>query len=180
MEAMLHWVNAVFYLFKEGQPPAAQMFNLRWIRRARTVMERMNAVAPDWHGGAVHFVWGLYYLSLPERAGGDRARSAACFEKAIELGPDMLMSRWGRGKYYQIKMRNARGFEEDLRWVVSRDAHESGRVRLERVLRARCAAPACRAVSALPGRRSAVSIMRKSQGTHPQNKEKESRTLARL
>ena len=125
MEAMLHWVNAVFYLFKEGQPHAAQVFNLRWVRRARAVMERMSAVAPDWNGGAVHFVWGLYYLSLPELAGGDRARSAACFEKAIELGPDLLIYRWGRGKYYQVKMRNARGFEEDLRWVISRDPRSS-------------------------------------------------------
>lgn len=125
MEAMLHWVNAVFYLFKEGQPPVAQIFNLRWIRRAHTVMERMSDVAPDWHGGAVHFVWGVYYLSLPERAGGDRTRSAACFEKAIDLGPDLLMHRWGRGKYYQVKMRNARGFEEDLRWVIDRDPRSS-------------------------------------------------------
>ncbi len=125
MEAMLHWVDAVFYLFKDGQSHAAQVFNLRWIGRARVVMDRMSTVAPDWHGGAVHFVWGLYYLSLPERAGGDRARSAACFEKAIELGPDQLMHRWGRGKYYQVKMRNARGFEEDLRWVISRDPRSS-------------------------------------------------------
>ena len=55
---MLHWVNAVFYLFKEGQPHAAQALNLRWIGRARAVMERMSAMAPDWHGGVVHFVWG--------------------------------------------------------------------------------------------------------------------------
>ena len=125
MEAMLHWVNAVFYLFKEGQPHVAQAFNLRWIRRARAVMERMSAVAPDWHGGAVYFVWGMYYLSLPELAGGDRTRSAACLEKAIDLGPDLLMNRWGRGKYYQVKMHNARGFEEDLRWVIAHDPHTS-------------------------------------------------------
>lgn len=125
MEAMLHWVNSVFYLFKEGQPLAAQPFNLRWIRRARTVMERMSTVSPDWNRGAVHLVWGLYYLSLPASAGGDRSKSAACFEKAIGLGPDLIIHRWARGKYYQIKMGNLRGFEEDLRWVISRDPHSS-------------------------------------------------------
>jgi tetratricopeptide (TPR) repeat protein len=116
MDAMFFWVNAVFYSYKEGQGIIGQVINFRWIRRAKQVLEHMTSIDPDWGGGALHFTWGAYYLSIPESTGGDRKKSAQFFSKAIEVGPENLLNRWGRAKYYQIKMNDPQGFQDDLEW----------------------------------------------------------------
>lgn len=125
MEAMLFWINAVFYMYKEGQSYLGQVINFRWVQRARQVLEHMTSIDPDWNGGALHFTWGVYYLSIPESIGGDRKKSAVFFSKAIEAGPDRLLNRWGRAKYFHVKMKNPQGFREDLEWVLAQDAGRS-------------------------------------------------------
>ena len=125
MDAMFHWVNAVFYSYKEGQGFIGQVINFRWIQRAKQVMEQMTSIDPDWGGGALHFTWGVYFLSIPESIGGDRRKSVQYFSKAIEVGPRELVNRWGRAKYYYIKMNNPQGFRDDLEWVLSRDLQQS-------------------------------------------------------
>lgn len=125
MDAMFFWVNAVFYVFKEGQSVAGQVFNFRWIGRARQVMEHMTALDPDWGRGALHLTWGLYFLSVPESMGGDRKKSADFLGKAVAAGPEDLVHRWARAKYYSIKMRDRQRFSEDLEWVLSRDPSRS-------------------------------------------------------
>ena len=121
MEAMLFWSTAIFYYYKDGLGPIRQTINFRWITRARRVLERMSELDPDWGGGAVHFSWGLYYLAIPVRVGGDRERSADYFEKAIAVGPDRLLNRWGRAKYFHVKMQNPEQFREDLQWILEQD-----------------------------------------------------------
>ncbi len=125
MEAMLFWVNAVFYTYKESLGFIGQVINFRWVRRARSVMAHMTSIDPDWEGGVLHFTWGVYYLSIPESVGGDRKKSAEYFRKAIEVGPDWLLNRWGRAKYFHAKMKNPQGFREDLEWVISQDVGQS-------------------------------------------------------
>jgi tetratricopeptide (TPR) repeat protein len=125
MEAMLFWVNAVFYMYKDGQGYIGQVINFRWVQRARKVMEHLTSIDPDWAGGVLHFTWGVYFLSIPESIGGDRKRSAECFSKAIEVGPDRLLNRWGRAKYFHVKMKNPQAFREDLEWVLAQDAGRS-------------------------------------------------------
>jgi hypothetical protein len=125
MEAMLFWVNAVFYSYKEGQGFIGQVINFRWIQRAKQVMDHMTSINPDWGRGVLHFTWGIYFLSIPERMGGDRKKSADFFSKAIEVGPNDLIHRWGRAKYYHIKMKNPQGFRDDLEWVLSQDIRQS-------------------------------------------------------
>jgi hypothetical protein len=125
IEAMLFWVNAVFYSYKEGQLYIGQVINYRWIQRARKVMEHMTSIDPDWGGGALHFTWGVYFLSIPESIGGDRKKSAAFFAKAIEIGPERLLNRWGQAKYFHVKMKDPTGFRKDLEWVLSRDVERS-------------------------------------------------------
>lgn len=125
MEAMAFWVNAVFYLYKDGQLAMGQALNYRWVVRARSVMERMSAVAPDWGVGMVDFIWGVYYLSVPEAVGGDREKSAAFFEAAVAKAGGRLLPLWGRAKYYHVKMGNAEGFREDLEWVLAEGQREN-------------------------------------------------------
>ena len=121
MEAMLFWSTALFYYYKDGFGPIRQTINYRWITRARRVLGRMAELDPDWGGGAVHFSLGLYYLAIPVRVGGDRELSAAYFARAIEAGPDRLLNRWGRARYFHVKMQNPDLFVEDLTWILEQD-----------------------------------------------------------
>ena len=125
MDAMFFWTTAVFYYYKEGLGPVGQVINYSWVKRARRVLERMTEIDPAWGGGAIYFTWGVYYLSIPEAVGGDRPLSAEYFAKAIVTGPDWLLNRWGRARYFHIKMGNPIEFKEDLAWVLAQDITEA-------------------------------------------------------
>ena len=58
---------------------------------------------------------------LPEFAGGDREKSRELLDRAQAVGPESLLVRWGRAKYFHLETRNRAGFESDLRWVVAQD-----------------------------------------------------------
>jgi tetratricopeptide (TPR) repeat protein len=124
MDAMFFWTTGVFYYYKEGLHPIAQVIDYRWVRRAKLVMERMKVLDAEWGGGGVYFMWGLYYLSIPESVGGDRILSAEYFDKAIAIGSNWLMNRWGRAKYFHFKMGNKEQFKKDLEWVLAQDIEE--------------------------------------------------------
>ena len=120
-DGMGWWTTAMFYYFKECVPGVLKIFNNRWIGRNKQIMDRLDTVAPKWHGGANYFNYGIYYLALPESVGGDMTRSARYLERARTLRPDRLLVPWGRAKYYHYKRGDRRGFERDLRWVLARD-----------------------------------------------------------
>ena len=126
LDAMGFWVTALFYWYKDCQGPLGQMVNFRWIGRAKQVMERMTVLDPEWGHGMLHFTWGIYYLAIPEIVGGDRDLSAKYFQKAINTGPNWLQHRWGRGRYYHIKMENKTECRKDLEWVVAQDIERAG------------------------------------------------------
>jgi len=126
LDAMGFWVTALFYWYKDCQGAIAQALNFRWIGRARQVMERMTQLDPDWGHGMLHFTWGIYFLAIPEAVGGDRELSATYFEKAIATGPNWLQHRWGRGRYYHIKMGNKEECRKDLEWVLAQDISQAG------------------------------------------------------
>jgi hypothetical protein len=121
MEAIAFWINGLYYYYKDCQGPIGQMANFRWIRRAKQLTERMTELDPEWGGGMVYFLWGIYYLAIPSSVGGDPEKAAEYFQKAVETGPDWPHYRWGRGKYFHVKMKNREGFREDLEWVIQRD-----------------------------------------------------------
>ncbi len=121
IDAMFFWVNAVFYQFKETLRGPSQPANVRWIRRARQVMDHMATLAPE-HDFRIDFLFGAYYLSIPTAIGGDRARSEDYFNAAVENAPNHLLPRWGRAKYYHVKMNNSEAFREDLTWVITQTA----------------------------------------------------------
>jgi tetratricopeptide (TPR) repeat protein len=125
MDAMFFWTTAVFYYYKEGLGPVGQVINYTWVKRARRVLERMTEIDPNWGGGAIYFTGGVYYLSIPEAVGGDRTLSAEYFAKAITTGPEWLLNRWGRAKYFHVKMKNPDEFKEDLAWVLAQDIAEA-------------------------------------------------------
>ena len=125
LEPMLFWTTGIFYYYKDCLGAAGQVINFHWIRRAQRVLQRMSAIDPDYAGGAVYFTWALYYLAIPESVGGDREKSKELFVHALETGPNWLINRWGRAKYYHVKMKNRDEFIEDLQWVIVQDIRKA-------------------------------------------------------
>ncbi len=123
IDAMFFWANAVFYQFKETLSAPSQAIHSRWIQRARLMMDHMASLAPE-SDFRINFLFGAYYLSIPTAIGGDRERSAACFNAAVDNAPNMLLPRWGRAKYFHVKMDNHQEFREDLTWVITRNMDE--------------------------------------------------------
>jgi tetratricopeptide (TPR) repeat protein len=125
MDAMFFWSMAISYLFKECQGTIGSMVNFSWMKRCRQVMERMLEVDPEWRDGVVSFSWGIYYLALPKAVGGDMKKSSEFLDRAIQAGPKSLLHRWGRAKYYDVKIGDAEAFREDLEWVIAQDPRQS-------------------------------------------------------
>lgn len=120
-DGMGWWSTAMFYYFKECVPDIFKIFNNRWVRRNKQIMDRLSAVAPGWHGGANEFNLGIYYLALPESVGGDMKKSARYLARAENRRPDRLLVKWGRAKYFHYKRGDRDGFRRDLEWVLAQD-----------------------------------------------------------
>ena len=114
------WSTALFYQFDECLNKIVKPMNLRWIQRAEIMLGYAYAIEPDWGGGQLHFSYGIYYL-MPKVAGGDLEKSQAYFDKAVEVGPDWLLNRWGRARYLYKRTGNTDGQIADFKWVLNQD-----------------------------------------------------------
>jgi hypothetical protein len=124
--AMFYWVTAVMYHFKEGMSLPGKVANKKWIEWCGIFLHRIEAIDPDWGGGGVQFSLALYYGILPKALGGDRQRSDTYLARSIEIGPDWLVNRWGRAKYFHVRDGNKFEFEKDLQWVVAQNLQHAG------------------------------------------------------
>ncbi len=124
--AMFYWVTAVMYHFKEGMTLPEKVANAKWIDWCGIFLHRIEAIDPNWGGGGVQFSLALYYGILPKSMGGDRPRSDAYLDRAIGIGPDWLINRWGRAKYFHVRDGNKTEFEKDLQWVIAQDIGHAG------------------------------------------------------
>jgi len=128
VDAMFYWVTAVLYYFKEGMSWPEKIANVKWIQWSGDFLLRIEAIDPTWGGGGVQFSLALYYGILPQSMGGDANKSEAYLGQSFEIGPDWLLNRWGRAKYFAVRDNNRSQFEADLRWVVDQDIHKAGGV----------------------------------------------------
>lgn len=126
IDAMFYWVTAVLYNFKEGMTLPGKIVNLKWIQWTGIFLDRIEKIDPDWGGGGVQFSQALYYGILPASLGGDEAKCQAYLARSIQVGPDWLLNRWGRAKYFYVRDKNRAGFIEDLEWVVAQDLQQAG------------------------------------------------------
>lgn len=118
-EAMFFWVTALQYEFKEGMSLPSKIINIVWLQRSLIFLDRIEAVAPDFGGGAVDFAKVICYLALPESRGGSKAKGEACMQQAVAKADGWLLPRWGRGKYYfPIRGEDEKG-RQDLAWVAA-------------------------------------------------------------
>jgi tetratricopeptide (TPR) repeat protein len=121
MRAMMVWSTALLYRFKETMGGPARVANVRWIERLDPLLDRMEQLDEGWDGGAVPFTRAFYRFVLPPSRGGDREAAAAAFARGLEMGPDRLLHRWGRARFFHVLTGNREGFVEDLTWVLAQD-----------------------------------------------------------
>jgi tetratricopeptide (TPR) repeat protein len=126
IDAMGYWYTARFYYFSECLRPFGRILNTRIIIDNNKMIEQIDRLDPNWAGGGNYFARGLYYIAVPERFGGSKQRSEEEFSKAIEIGPDFLVNRWGRAKYLYHLIGDDEGYFDDLKWVISQDPHKGG------------------------------------------------------
>ena len=119
MTAMQFWTTGIFYIFRDCLGTIGRITNVRLLNRAKTMLEQMDAVEPDWGEGESTFTWGIYYFAMPKSRGGDRVKARAYFDRAVALGQHYLLPRWGRGKYFYTGMGETAAAREDFSAVVS-------------------------------------------------------------
>lgn len=120
VDAIAFWATALFYQFDECLKKPLKPFNLRWMRRAEKMLAVAASLDPDWGGGQLHFSYGIYYM-MPAVVGGNMEKSEDCFDRAVDTGPDWLLNRWGRAKYFHRRNGNRDEFISDLEWVAAQD-----------------------------------------------------------
>ncbi len=121
MGAMMVWMTALLYTFKECMSGPARVINVRRIAHLDPMLDRMEQLDERWADGAVPFTRAFYSFVLPASLGGDRKLAARSFERAVEMGPNRLVLRWGRARFFHVLTQNRDGFAADLEWVASRD-----------------------------------------------------------
>ncbi len=117
--AMLFWVTALQYEFKEGMSLPGKIINVGWLQHGITFLDRIEHVAPEFGNGAVEFAYSICYLALPSLLGGDIDLGKSYLEKSIERGTGYLLPTWGKGKYFHQVTGDLEGARKDLRWVAS-------------------------------------------------------------
>jgi len=126
VDAMGNWYTARFYYFKECLKPIGRLMNTKIIIQNNAMIQRIDELDANWHGGANYFSRALYYIAIPERFGGSKERANDEFLKGIKVGPDYLNHRWGRAKYLYDINGNTEGFKTDLEWVISQNPSKAG------------------------------------------------------
>ncbi len=124
--AMGYWYTARFYYYKECLSKFGRLFNAKMVIKNNLVIARIDSLSPNWVGGGNYFSRAIYLIAVPEKFGGSKTKAAEEFEKAIKVGPDFLVNRWGRAKYLYRLVGNKEGYVNDLKWVIAQYPHNSG------------------------------------------------------
>ncbi len=126
IDAMGYWYTARFYYFKECLKSLGRVMNTKMITQNNKMIERIDELDANWAGGGNYFSRALYYIAVPEKFGGSKEHANDEFLKAIEVGPNYLVNRWGRAKYLYDLTGDTDGFKTDLEWVISKELSKAG------------------------------------------------------
>jgi tetratricopeptide (TPR) repeat protein len=119
--APMYWWYMSAGQYWTDQNVLKRLLNFYWSSRAKTILERMTAVKPDWNYGRIHMAWACFYAIVPGFSGGDLKKSAEYFDQAIQLGPDVITHYVNRAKYLHVKNGDKESFRKDLNFAISRD-----------------------------------------------------------
>lgn len=120
--AMLFWVTALQYEFKEAMPLPSKMVNVRWMQYALVFLDRIRKVAPLYGNGAVELAYTVSYCVLPGFFGGDRQECYRYMDKTVDKSDGFLLGRWARGRFFYQVTGDRDAARRDLQWVVEQDA----------------------------------------------------------
>ncbi|WP_316347469.1 TRAP transporter TatT component family protein [Desulfuromonas acetoxidans] len=120
-EAMLFWVTAIQYEFKEVMSLYAKIINVDRLNHALTIINRIQEVNPQFGGGAVEFCKAICYYALPSSKGGDKQKGDLAMQQAVTHGEKWLLPRWALGKYYYPIRGEDIKAQQELAWVASQD-----------------------------------------------------------
>lgn len=124
IEAMFFWVTALQYEFKEGMSLPEKIVNVKWLQRALTFLERIEAVDSTFGGGGVEFAKAICYYALPTMYGGSEELGDQAMQAAVDHADDWILPRWARGKYYYVITDQPEKSRQELEWVSSRNPVE--------------------------------------------------------
>lgn len=124
MNAMFHWYLASGYLLSK-RSLVGQLINIRWSGRITRVLERMTAINTSWNSGSVNLCWAVYYAVLPAIVGGDLKKAEEFFDKALHAGPHMISFYEARAKELRTRMKDRKGFVEDLHHAIAIDPRKA-------------------------------------------------------
>ena len=116
----LFWV-ASSCLWADCQNGFEKMIQLKWTARGKKELRTLMEIDPTWGGGTPYYAWAVYFTGAPRIAGGDMKKAEVFYEKAIQLGPDMLNYRRTRAMLFHTKRKDKEAFKKDLNWVISQD-----------------------------------------------------------
>ncbi|MCG8550883.1 MAG: hypothetical protein MI799_10825 [Desulfobacterales bacterium] len=122
--AMLFWVIALQYEFKEGMTMPDKIINVGWMKRGIVFLDQIVRVAPEFGNGTVEFAYSICYGVLPFFLGGDTHIAKAYMKKAVDRGKGYLLPRWGRGKYFHQVTGDMESARQDLNWVAGQNIEE--------------------------------------------------------
>lgn len=126
MGAMHFWATGVFYIFRDCLGFFGRISNVGQMDSAKAMLVRMDAVDPTWEEYTSTFSWGIYYLAMPSSRGGDKAKARDCFDRAVKLGVNRTIPRWGRGKYFYVAMGETAASQADLAAVAALNIDDLG------------------------------------------------------
>jgi hypothetical protein len=90
------------------------------------MLDRLMAIDPAWWGGHPLVMKAAYYSVIPSLLGGDMKEASRYFDEAVKAGPGYFFTHWARAVYLYKKTGNRGGFEEDLRFIISRPVTSGG------------------------------------------------------
>ncbi len=119
--AMLFWVTALQYEFKEGMTILGKIIHIKELRVCLPFLDQISRTAPAFGGGAVQFAYAVSYSAPPSFLGGDKELGKYYIDRALIEGKDYLMPVWGKGKYYRQVTGDLGSARRDLLWVTRQD-----------------------------------------------------------
>ncbi len=120
-DGMGRWSTAALFYFRECIPTYRRIFSMKWVKRSKKMMDRIEHTNPTWMNGANYFNMAIYYHALPAIAGGSTSLSSHYLKEAEKIGGDRSLFSWGKAKYIYTEHGNKILFKESLNKILIKD-----------------------------------------------------------
>lgn len=92
---------------------------LKYKTRIKGMIEKVEALQPDYFYGAVPRYWGGFYAVAPSFAGGDINKSGKKFDESLKMAPHYLGTKVLKAELYWTKMSDKKAFIKELEEVIA-------------------------------------------------------------